>query len=117
MANLPEDFHLEALRETLKMGDLAEDVIRTMKDLYLEGEIGMIIPLTKIVSPKTSSSKDYAGFQDSLITKRNGVMFERSLPLLEKGAAFIAVGALHLPGESGLINSFAKAGYTVSPAG
>lgn len=117
MANLPEDFHLEALRETLKMGDLAEDVIHTMKDLYLDGKIGMIMPLTKLVSPKTSGSGEYENFKDSLITRRNAVMVERSLPLLEKGAAFIAVGALHLPGESGLINSFEKAGYTVTPAG
>ena len=114
MANLPEEFHLEALRETLKMGDLAEDMIKTMKDLYLEGDISMIQPLTKMVSPKTGNSKDYEAFQDSLITKRNGVMAERSLPYLEKGGVFVAVGALHLPGESGLLNAYSKAGYKIT---
>lgn len=114
MANLPETFHLEALKETLNMGNLAEDVIETMKLLYIKGEIGMIQPLTKVVSPSTSSSKDFDSFNESLIINRNAVMAERALPYLEKGNVFIAVGALHLPGESGLVNEFQKAGYSVS---
>lgn len=114
MHNLPESFHLAALKETLNMGSLAEDVIETMKILYLQGEIGIIQPLTKIVSPKTSNSADFADFNTSLITNRNKVMAERSLPYLEKGNVFIAIGALHLPGETGLVNAFANAGYKLT---
>ena len=115
MAGLPEEFHLEALRETLNMGDLAEDVIETMKLLYLNGEIGMIQPLTKVVSPSTSGSKDFDDFNTRLITDRNHVMADRALPYLEKGNVFMAVGALHLPGEKGLVNAFRKAGYSLTP--
>ncbi len=115
MHGLPEAFHLEALKETLNMGSLAEDVMETMKLLYMNGEIGMIQPLTKIVSPKTSGSKDFADFNTSLITDRNKVMAERSLPYLEKGSVFVAVGALHLPGETGLVKAYKDAGYTLSP--
>ena len=115
MAALPEDFHLEALKETLKMGDLAEDVMETMKQLYLSGDIGMILPLTKVVTPKSAASKDYEEFKDRLITTRNRHMAERALAYLEEGNAFIAVGALHLPGETGLVAAFQNAGYTVSP--
>jgi uncharacterized protein YbaP (TraB family) len=114
MANLPETFHLEALRETLNMGDLAKDVMETMKLLYMHGSIGMIMPLTKAVSPATSSSRDYEGFQNSLITNRNAVMAKRSLAFLEKGNALIAVGALHLPGDEGLVEKFRMAGFTVT---
>jgi uncharacterized protein YbaP (TraB family) len=35
--------------------------------------------------------------------------------MLEKGNAFIAVGALHLPGETGLVSLLRERGYTVSP--
>lgn len=115
MAALPEDFHLEALKETLKMGDLAEDVMETMKQLYLSGDVGMILPLTKVVTPKSAASKDYEDFEDRLITTRNRHMAERALAYLEEGNAFIAVGALHLPGETGLVAAFQNAGYTVSP--
>ena len=115
MAALPEDFHLEALKETLKLGNVAEDVMETMKQLYLDGDIGMILPLTRAVSPKSASSADYEDFKDRLITARNRNMAERALAHLEKGNAFIAVGALHLPGETGLVAAFRNAGYTVSP--
>ncbi|MGB7287717.1 MAG: TraB/GumN family protein [Salaquimonas sp.] len=114
MYGLPEEFHLNALKETLEMGNLAEDVIETMKLLYLNGEIGMIQPLTKVVSPKTSESESFEDFNTRLITDRNKVMAERSLPHLEKGSVFIAVGALHLPGEKGLVEEFTKAGYKLS---
>ncbi len=41
-------------------------------------------------------------------------MRDRALPLLGKGGAFIAVGALHLPGDKGLVALFREAGYTVT---
>jgi uncharacterized protein YbaP (TraB family) len=40
-------------------------------------------------------------------------MAERAAPLLAAGGAFIAVGALHLSGEGGLIERFRAAGYRV----
>ena len=40
-------------------------------------------------------------------------MAARAAPLLAAGGAFIAVGALHLPGKSGLIARFRAMGYRV----
>jgi hypothetical protein len=42
-------------------------------------------------------------------------MRDAATPMLEKGNAFIAVGALHLPGETGLVSLLRERGYTVSP--
>ena len=39
---------------------------------------------------------------------------DAALPYLEEGGAFIAVGALHLAGDSGLVELIRGAGYTVS---
>jgi uncharacterized protein YbaP (TraB family) len=36
-------------------------------------------------------------------------------PLLDEGGVFIAVGALHLSGEKGLVALLREAGYTVTP--
>ncbi|MBI4692658.1 MAG: TraB/GumN family protein [Gammaproteobacteria bacterium] len=44
---------------------------------------------------------------------RNARMVGRLRPDLEAGAAFVAVGALHLPGPDGLLARLEKAGYTV----
>ena len=52
MDELPVEFHLEALIETLELGDNINDVMETTTDLYLSGDIGMAIPLMKTVSPE-----------------------------------------------------------------
>jgi uncharacterized protein YbaP (TraB family) len=54
-----------------------------------------------------------AEFQDRLITRRNRLMAERLQPYLQEGNAFVAVGALHLPGETGLLELLEQRGYTV----
>lgn len=53
--------------------------------------------------------------RDALIDKRNARMLERMLPILKQGRAFIAVGALHLPGEKGLLNLLRAEGFVVTP--
>ena len=52
-------------------------------------------------------------FDDLLLVGRNQTMAERAAPLLAKGGAFVAVGALHLPGKGGLIARFRAMGYRV----
>jgi hypothetical protein len=52
-------------------------------------------------------------FQRRLVTQRNYLMVERMQSYLKQGKAFVAVGALHLPGEEGLLNLLEKRGYTV----
>jgi uncharacterized protein YbaP (TraB family) len=37
------------------------------------------------------------------------------LPLLEKDRVFVAVGALHLPGESGLLALLRQQGFRLEP--
>jgi uncharacterized protein len=49
-----------------------------------------------------------------LLTGRNATMAARARPLLQEGGAFIAVGALHLPGKDGLIERFRAQGYSVA---
>jgi hypothetical protein len=53
-------------------------------------------------------------FQRRLVTDRNRHMAERLRPYLSEGRAFVAVGALHLPGDEGLLNLLERQGYTVS---
>lgn len=116
MADLPVDFHFKALVETITLGDKMEDVMETMTELYLSGDIGMTMPLLKTVAPSTAEDDEsaYAAFESRIISDRNLVMAKGSSKHLEKGNAFIAVGALHLPGDQGLVELLRQQGYRLS---
>jgi uncharacterized protein YbaP (TraB family) len=115
MAELPTEFHLKSLIETLELGAKMNDVVETMTDLYLSGDIGMTIPMLKTVSPDgEDEGTEYAAFEQRIILDRNKVMAERAAPILASGNVFIAVGALHLPGEGGVIELLRKQGFIVS---
>jgi uncharacterized protein YbaP (TraB family) len=49
------------------------------------------------------------------IVMRNRRMLETLLPLLANDRVFVAVGALHLPGENGLIQLLREQGYALRP--
>src|SRR5690606_1077029 len=53
MTELPMEFHLQALVETVKLGERMDDIVETMTQLYLEGETGLTIPALKAVTPAT----------------------------------------------------------------
>ncbi|ANM12568.1 MULTISPECIES: TraB/GumN family protein [unclassified Rhizobium] len=115
MADLPIEFHLKSLIETLELGDKMSDVVETMTDLYLSGDIGMTMPMLKTVTPeKQGEDSDYAAFEQRVILDRNKVMAERAAPILDGGNVFMAVGALHLPGKAGIIELLRQQGFTLT---
>jgi len=116
MNSLPIDFQLNGLITTIKMGDMIPDIMATMTDLYLQGEIAQIMPMLSAAAPAglDEEAEDYAEFEERIIRIRNHVMAERAVPIINKGSAFIAVGALHIPGEEGVVALLRKSGYTVS---
>lgn len=115
MSGLPIELHLKSLMQTLELGDGINDINETMTDLYLAGNIGAIMPMLKNNEPDQKlSDADTAAFEQRIILDRNKIMAERSLPILAKGNAFIAVGALHLVGDEGLVALLRKQGFTVT---
>lgn len=118
LVSLQQEFHIDSLAETVKLGSVMADLNETMKQLYLKGNIAMILPFFEMMAPAQSDAqkKSYAHFQEVLIESRNARMAERAKPHLETGGAFIAVGALHLPGKTGLVEAFRQMGYKVNRA-
>lgn len=115
MASLPMELHVQGLVDTLKLGPMIDDVIETMVVLYLDGEPGMFWPFFKAALPADDGSvAGFAAFEQVMVTARNKTMAERAAPFLDRGGAFIAVGALHLPGWEGLVSLLEDAGYRVS---
>lgn len=56
-----------------------------------------------------------ASFEAAILTGRNRRMAERAAPALAAGGAFVAVGALHLAGDDGLVARFRALGYRLTP--
>ena len=54
-------------------------------------------------------------FIESGIHARNLLMAESLLPHFENSTVFVVVGALHLPGEKGLLNLLRRSGFELSP--
>jgi uncharacterized protein YbaP (TraB family) len=116
MDSLPVELHLSALIQTLALGETMDDLLATTTDLYLSGDTGMIMPMMKFVSAEVSSDDfGYADFEQRIIIDRNKIMAERAAPMLKDGGAFMAVGALHLPGKEGLVELLRQQGFTVTP--
>jgi uncharacterized protein YbaP (TraB family) len=116
MASIPTEIHLKSLIETIRLGDRMDDVFETMTELYLSGQVGLTMPLLKKVAPDGSDDAGYAEFEELIVTRRNKLMAERAAPMLKDGNVFVAVGALHLPGEEGLVELLRKQGFTVTRA-
>jgi len=115
MSDLPTELHLKSLIQTLELGNKINDVNETMTDLYLAGNIGAMVPMLKVIEPNQKiTDGDSAAFEQRIILDRNKVMADRSAPILDKGNAFMAVGALHLVGDQGLVALLRKQGFTVT---
>ncbi|MCU0830002.1 MAG: TraB/GumN family protein [Rhizobiaceae bacterium] len=117
MASLPIEDHVRGLVEAMRIGDRMEDVFETMISLYTRGEVARIMPVLNAAlgaQGDAESAAAYAAFEEKMINARNRIMAERLPPHLAQGGAFVAIGALHLPGESGVIEELRRAGYTLT---
>ena len=54
-------------------------------------------------------------FMEALVNKRNADWLEKLPSIMGSEPSFIAVGALHLAGEEGLVEGLRRMGYTVTP--
>ena len=115
MASLPFDAQLSWLRTSVALHASAEDDLETLINLYLRREVAMIWAYNRMrLDDDPDLRAGMEDFQLTLIDRRNHEMLDGILPLIEQGRAFIAVGALHLPGPDGLVALLRDAGYRVT---
>ena len=94
---------------------LNDDLYATMLRLYRESRPAEILPIADALGGITEGERAAQDeFMRDLLQGRNATMAERAAPLLASGGAFIAVGALHLSGKTGLVERFRADGYTVT---
>ena len=98
----------DALQARSHQGDAMEELTRA----YLARDLAAIVALTEKYKP--ADLRVHAELMHRLLVARNQNMAERMRTRLQEGNAFVAVGALHLPGEQGLLQLLSNAGYRLT---
>ncbi|MGE5153197.1 MAG: TraB/GumN family protein [Bdellovibrio bacteriovorus] len=112
--SLTEADQIALLRETLdsrqEMPAMFEDLIRA----YLAQDLDALMARSERYL-QDGDPRLAALFREAAVDFRNRRMAERMQPLLDEGGWFIAVGALHLPGQGGVLRLLEQRGYEVRP--
>jgi hypothetical protein len=110
-SEMNESDQVRLLADTACHHDRLREDMETMKRLYLQRDLKGMFVFSQ--QQAFADNALYEALAERLLTRRNALMAERMLPHLDEGGAFIAVGAMHLPGEDGILNRLAKKGYRV----
>jgi len=101
------------LDSTLQEAGEIERVFATLRDAYLARDLVTVYGLLN--AEKSDDATGAVGrFEQRLIIDRNRRMVQRMDRLLRQGNAFVAVGALHLPGVHGILQLLSDEGYQVT---
>jgi len=114
LASIPDDVALRMLRDTAVKRLKPEDMESTITGLYSTRRIGYLLAMRGPAWAGVFDIDGYAEFISAFITRRNLTMLQRALPIFSGGQAFVAVGALHLPGDYGMVELIRRAGFTVT---
>lgn len=104
---------IQLLKEALSYQSTNAEQMDQLMKAYLNRDLAALAAISDRYQAQAGPA--YNKLMDRLLVKRNHRMLERMQPRLKEGNAFIAVGALHLPGREGLLTLLENNGYRVSP--
>lgn len=105
--SVPISIQAEELIRFCDNPDAATENAKILNEAYQKGDLDTLMALAQ--------EEPDSNFMEKLLDRRNQQWIKQLSQLLPQGSAFIAVGALHLPGEQGLIQGLRNLGYTVTP--
>jgi uncharacterized protein YbaP (TraB family) len=114
LEEMPMEQQLELLDQALEEYQRVQEIHDRMVTTYLSGD------LTALMHEAEDQLQELdvetrAYFLEQGIDARNRRMLDTLLPMLQESRVFAAVGALHLPGEQGLVSLLRKSGYEMEP--
>lgn len=111
--DMPMKQQIQMLKDVVQDYDATQTMLKELLELYIQRDLDGIGELSETYM-KNNDSQVAEYFQQTIIDDRNLRMLKRMQPRLKEGNAFIAVGALHLTGEKGLLRLLEKQGLRVS---
>lgn len=118
-AQIPPADQMAMLLQTVAMDAQSDDMAKTLSDSYFAGDSRLFWAYTGQAlldlpgMTKAKADREMALIDHAMISSRNAAW----VPVLEgaaqKGPVLAAFGALHLPGEHGVLNLLAQNGWTI----
>jgi hypothetical protein len=103
------------LRQAIHDFDEGEKLNAALVRHYLEHNLHAIAELSRQSFRDMPDQHVATMLELALVSERNRAFAHKLIPSLRRGKAFIAVGALHLPNEDGLLRAFERVGLGVYP--
>jgi len=115
MDNFSREEQLVMLRAVLKRTQAQKEAdFERLIAAYLNGDSDKISALDEKITGGMLPKPTWTKMRSKLLDERNVVMAEGSIKAANEKPVFIAVGASHLAGKTGLINAFKKAGFKLT---
>lgn len=113
--NLKREDQIDMLREAVEDKTLNDKLTEQMEDAYYARDLRTLDEIGKASFEEISKPELREYITRELLYKRNAQMVRTALPALSKGRAFVAVGALHLPGREGMLDLLEREGFFITP--
>ena len=110
---MAESDQIALLRYAVENRERLRGSMGLMVDAYLKRDLAEMMRVSDDASDPAMKRMS-AAFMERLLYERNVRMAERMEPQLKTGRAFVAVGALHLYGERGVLARLVSRGYRVT---
>ena len=111
-SDFSEKDQIAALRATIELNPQIDAIFADMKEAYLAGDLDRLHGMARAMYSESDSHLADL-FEKRFIELRNRRMANRLARHVKQGGAFVALGALHLSGDNGVLHLLEKRGYKV----
>jgi uncharacterized protein YbaP (TraB family) len=109
---MPERDQVALLQDAVDNLDLIDEMNAELLAAWKQRDLAAMMAISD-AAIESGDQRIARDFEQRLIIERNHLMADRLEAHLQRGGAFIAGGALHLPGEDGLIRLLEQRGYSL----
>jgi uncharacterized protein len=118
---LPREDQLALLGQALDAEAAGDDLAVTLADSYFAGQNRLFWEFSKYDAQTRSGltrqevERDFALLDQVMMSGRNAAWISPIEAAAARGPVVVAMGALHLPGDAGVLNLLTQRGWTLTP--